>query len=77
VISAAPNSGTPKRMLRPIAAPMSSATSVAIAMISAWTQIRTLALRERRSRQTSGRFMPVATPSFALIDWITPPSGWP
>ena len=26
-----------------------------------------------RSRQTSGRFIPVAIPSFALIDWITIP----
>ena len=27
--------------------------------------------RGKRSRQTSGRFMPVAIPSFALIDWIS------
>ena len=27
--------------------------------------------RENRSRQTSGRFIPVAIPSLALIDWIS------
>ena len=63
----------PKRMLRPIAAPMNSARSVAIAITSAWSQSATLVLRENRSRQTSGRFIPVAIPSFALIDWITIP----
>jgi hypothetical protein len=63
----------PKRMFSPIAAPMNSARSVAMATISAWIQRRTLAARGNRSRQTSGRFIPVAIPSFALIDWITIP----
>ncbi len=63
----------PNRMLRPIAAPMNSARSVAIAMISAWTQRRKLTGREKRSRHTSGRFIPVAIPSFALDDWISIP----
>ena len=52
----------PKRMLRPIAAPMNSARSVAIAITSAWSQSATLVLRENRSRQTSGRFMPGGDP---------------
>ncbi len=73
VISAAGKSGIPKRMFRPIAAPMNSARSVAIAITSAWSQSPTLVLCENRSRQTSGRFIPVAIPSFALIDWITIP----
>ena len=55
----------------PIAAPTNSAMSVAIAISSAWIQSRNDARREKRSRQTSGRFMPVAIPSFALIDWIS------
>ena len=61
----------PKRMFSPIAAPMNSARSVAIAMISAWIQSSTVVARGKRSRHTSGRFIPVAIPSFALIDWIT------
>ena len=73
VIRAAGKRGMPKRMLRPIAAPMNSARSVAIAITSAWSQSATLVLRENRSRQTSGRFIPVAIPSFALIDWTTIP----
>ena len=73
VISAAGKSGMPNRMFSPIAAPMNSARSVAIAMISAWTQSRKLTRRGNRSRQTSGRFIPVAIPSFALRDWITIP----
>ena len=73
VIRADGNSGMPKRMFSPIAAPMNSAMSVAIAMISAWIHSSTVAARGKRSRHTSGRFMPVAIPSFALIDWITIP----
>ena len=61
----------PKRRLRPIAAPMNSARSVAIAITSACSQSPTVVRREKRSRQTSGRFRPVAMPSLALIDWIT------
>ena len=60
-------------MLRPIAAPMNSARSVAIAITSAWIQRSTVAVRGKRSRQISGRLSPVAIPSFALIDWITIP----
>ena len=52
----------------PIAAPMNSARSVAIAMTSAWIQSPNTASRGKRMRETSARFMPVAMPSFALID---------
>ena len=45
--------------------------SVAIAITSAWIQSKKVTVRGKRSRQTSGRFMPVAIPSFALIDWIS------
>ena len=55
----------------PIAAPTNSAMSVAIAITSAWIQSRNVTVRGKRSRQTSGRFMPVAIPSLALIDWIS------
>ena len=71
VISAAGKSGMPKRMLRPIAAPMNSARSVAIAITSAWSQRKNVTDRGNRSRHTSGRFMPVAIPIFALIDWTS------
>ena len=68
---AAGKSGRPVSRLMPIAAPTNSAMSVAIAISSAWTQSPNVARRENRSRQTSGRFIPVAIPSFALIDWIS------
>ena len=45
--------------------------SVAIAISSAWTQSPNVTRRGNRSRQTSGRFIPVAIPSLALIDWIS------
>ncbi len=61
----------PSRRLKPIAAPRNSARSVAIAIPSAWTQSRKEVRREYRSRQTSGRFLPVAIPSFADSVWIT------
>ena len=50
---------------------MNSARSVAIAITSAWIQRPIVTGRGKRSRHTSGRFMPVAMPSFALIDWIS------
>ena len=55
----------------PRAAPRISARSVAIATTSAWTQRARVTGRGKRSRQTSGRFCPVAIPSFALIDWTS------
>ena len=71
VIRAAVNSGMPKRRYRPSAAPTNSARSVAIAISSAWTQRKKTTGRGNRSRQTSGRFRPVAMPSLALIDWMS------
>ena len=56
---------------KPIAAPRNSARSVAIAIASAWTQSKNDARRENCSRQTSGRFRPVAIPSFADSVWIS------
>ena len=61
----------PISRLKPIAAPRNSARSVAIAIASAWSQSRTDVRREKWSRQTSGRFRPVAIPSFADSVWIT------
>ena len=69
--SAAGKSGRPVSRLIPIAAPTNSAMSVAMAISSAWTQSPNVTRRGNRSRQTSGRFIPVAIPSFALIDWIS------
>ena len=40
-------------------------------MNSAWIQSPIEVLREKRSRQTSGRFRPVAIPSFADSVWIS------
>ena len=51
-----------KRSWRPIAAPTNSAMSVAIATISAWIQRKMFVRREKRSRQTSGRFLPRRDP---------------
>ena len=58
----------PKSRLRPRAAPTTSAMSHAIATISAWIQSPIEVRREKRSRQSSARFLPVAIPSFA--DWV-------
>ena len=69
--SAAGKSGSPVIRLIPIAAPTNSAMSVAIAISSACTQSRNVTGRENRSRHTSGRFIPVAIPSLALIDWMS------
>ena len=55
----------------PIAAPRNSARSVAIAIASACSQSRNDTRRENRSRQSSGRFRPVAMPSFAESVWIS------
>ena len=71
VRTAAGKSGRPVSRLMPIAAPTNSAMSVAIAITSAWTQSRNVTRRGKRARHTSGRFRPVAIPSFALIDWIS------
>ena len=61
----------PRRRLNPSAAPRNSARSVAIAITSAWIQRSTDVRREKLSRQTSGRFMPVAMPSFAESVWMS------
>ena len=50
---------------------MNSARSVAIAMTSACTQRNRVTALGNRSRQTSGRFLPVAIPSLADIDWMS------
>ncbi len=71
VISAAGKRGIPNKRWKPSAAPMNSARSVAIAISSAWTQRKNVVRRPKRSRQTSGRFMPVAMPSLALSVWIS------
>jgi hypothetical protein len=61
----------PKSRFRPSAAPMNSARSVAIAISSACTHSPNVTGRGNCDRHTSGRFIPVAMPSFALIDWIS------
>jgi hypothetical protein len=50
---------------------MNSARSVAMAMSLACNQRKRVRGLEKRSRQTSGRFLPVAIPSFADIDWMS------
>jgi hypothetical protein len=50
---------------------MNSARSVAMAMISACTQSPNETGFAKRSRHTSGRFLPVAMPSLADIDWMS------
>jgi hypothetical protein len=61
----------PKSRLRASAAPMNSARSVAMAMSSACNQRMRVRGLGKRSRQTSGRFLPVAIPSLADIDWMS------
>src|ERR671934_55066 len=61
----------PSSRWKPRAAPRNSARSVAIAMTSACTHSPRDVRREKRSRQTSGRFRPVAMPSFAESIWIS------
>ena len=58
-------SGRPKRRWIPSAAPSTSARSVAIAIASAWSQSPSATGRGSSSRQSSGRLLPVAIPSFA------------
>jgi hypothetical protein len=70
-MTAAGKRGMPSRSWMPSAAPRNSARSVAIAMNSAWIHSPIEVLREKRSRQTSGRFRPVAIPSFADSVWIS------
>ena len=69
MIRPATKSGNEKRIARPSAAPVNSARSVAIAIASAWIQRKYDTRREKRSRQTSARFLPVAMPNFADSDW--------
>ena len=69
VMSPDRKSGNEKRIARPSAAPVNSARSVAIAIASAWIQRKYVIRGEKRSRQTSARFLPVAIPSFADNDW--------
>ncbi len=57
--------------MKPSAAPRNSARSVAIAISSAWIQSPIVVRCEKRARQTSGRFRPVAIPSFADSVWIS------
>jgi hypothetical protein len=40
-------------------------------MTSAWTHSKNVTGRGKRARQTSGRFLPVAIPSLADIDWMS------
>ena len=70
-MSPAANSGTPKSRLRAIAAPTNSARSVAMAISSAWIHNPSDARRGKCSRQSSGRFLPVAMPTFAERFWIS------
>ena len=70
-INAAGKSGIPNSRLRPSAAPTTSATSQAIATTSAWSQRPIDERREKVSRQSSGRFLPVAIPSLADCVWIS------
>jgi len=71
VIRPAGNSGTPNSRLSAIAAPTNSARSVAMAMTSAWTHSAVDVARGKRSRHSSGRFLPVAIPSLADRYWIS------
>ena len=70
-ISPASNSGMPNSRYRPRAAPTTSATSVDMATTSAWIQRPIEAGREKVWRHSSGRFLPVAMPSFADWVWIS------
>ena len=54
-----------------MAAPMNSARSVAMAMSSAWTHSPQLTGLGKRSRHSSGRFLPVAMPTLADRVWIS------
>ena len=65
------SSGTPNSRFRPIAAPMNSAMSVAIAISSACTHRPTVTHRGKRSRHISARLRSVAIPSFADRYWIS------
>ena len=67
----AANSGSPNSRCSPSAAPTSSARSVAVAITSARSQSAMVSRRGKRSRHTSARFLAVAIPSLALIDWIS------
>ena len=55
----------------PIAAPTNSARSVAIAIASACTHSPQRTGRGKWSRESSGRFRPVATPVFADRYWTS------
>ena len=67
----AQTSGMPKSRFSPSAAPMNSARSVAIAITSAWIHREMVTGVGNFARHTSGRFMPVAMPSLALMVWIS------
>jgi hypothetical protein len=73
VIRPATNSGTPNSRCRAIAAPTNSARSVAMAISSACTQRPQETGRGMCSRHSSGRFLPVAMPTFADRFWISIP----
>jgi hypothetical protein len=62
--------GTWKSRFSPTAAPTNSATSVAIATASAWAHIAHVIGTGMVSRHTSGRLLPVTTPTLAARYWI-------
>ncbi len=65
------HSGRPKTRLKPMAAPMISAMSVAIIASSAAAQSTQTSGLGRRSRHKSATPFPVAMPSRAATIWIT------
>ena len=64
--TAASHSDRPNTRCRPSAAPTNSARSVAIATASACSHSSTLARRPNRSRHSSGRLRPVASPALEV-----------
>jgi len=62
-------SGTSNSSEMPMAPPMNSARSVAMAPISAAIHIATTSGRENSSRHTSARLRPVTMPSLADMAW--------
>ena len=71
VMSPPVNSGIPNSRFSAIAPPITSARSVAIATNSACTHIPRDTGRGNRSRHSSGRLLPVASPSFADRVWMS------
>ena len=67
----ASQSGMPNSRLKPIAAPINSARSVAMATSSISTHIPQTTGLGKWSRQSSARLRPVAIPSLADRHWIS------